>query len=640
MSESVRDYNKLAHSILKLVGKDNVSSAAHCATRLRLVLKKSLSAENKKAVGELPGVITVVENGGQFQIVIGPHVTDVYDVFKTLLPEDNLSDEEPNQGVVSKVVATMSAVFAPFIYILAAAGILQGALILINLAVPSFAKTGTYQVFNLMSWAPFTFLPILIAVTAAKHFKVNTFIALACCAALVSPSMTELATQVASGKHWTLFGMAISPTTYTSTVLPPLILVWLLSYVQRYVEKKVPGVVKELLTPLICLVVMVPLTVLILGPASSYLANAVANSYNWLVKVAPPLAAAIIGGFWQVIVIFGVHWGITPVIMANFANYGHDSFQAFQAIAVTAQVTATLGVFFKTNSKQLKGVSLSAFITGLFGITEPAIYGVTLRLKRPFIYGCISGAIGAVVASLFKPLYFAYAGLPSILTSVNAINKGYPLSFIGEIVGLAVAVACALGLVFVLGTGETKEDDKKLAAETATTPASEPKAVVDNKPAQAVHNVKVPAPLSGQVMPLSKVPDEVFASGAMGPGLAIVPDDNKVYAPFDGKVEMLVNSGHAIGIISDSGVELLIHVGLDTVKMGGKPYKYLVKANQAFKQGDELMEFDMDAIKQAGFSNITPIIVTNASFFNEVQPNDDERKVTAKDESDPVITVR
>ena len=627
MAEKVRDYKKLAQTIVDIIGADNIVSAGHCATRLRLVLKET-PADAKEKISALPGVITVVENGGQFQIVIGPHVVDVYNEFKNLVDLSESNDLEPEKkSIMSRVIATMSAVFAPFIYILAAAGLLQGILILSKLAFPAFEVTGTYKIFDMISWAPFTFLPILIAITASKHFKTNTYIAIACCAALVSPTLAELTQQVASGKAIDLFGLPLSQTTYTSSVLPPLILVWILSYVERFVEKRLPGVVKQLFTPLICLVLMVPLTLLVLGPASSVAAAGIANGYNWLVQVAPPLAALIIGGFWQVFVIFGVHWGITPVIMANFDMYGRDSFQAFQTIAVTAQVAATLGVFLKANSKELKNVSLSAVITGLFGITEPAIYGVTLRFKRPFIYGCVAGGVGAVVASFFNPYYFAYAGLPSILTSVNAIDPKMPMSFIGLMIGLGVAIVTAVALTLIFGFGETPAKDEKMQAQVDDAPGA---------PVEVIKNVSIPSPLQGEVMPLSQVPDEVFSSGMMGQGVAIMPTDNKVYAPFDGKVAMVTGSKHAIGLTADNGIELLIHVGLDTVQLNGAPFKYKVAEGDEFKAGDVLLEFDLAAIKQAGLSPITPIIVTNSAAYAMITPENELKNINT---NEPILQI-
>ena len=627
MAEKVRDYKKLAQTIVDIIGADNIVSAGHCATRLRLVLKET-PADAKEKISALPGVITVVENGGQFQIVIGPHVVDVYNEFKNLVDLSESNDlEAEKKSIMSRVIATMSAVFAPFIYILAAAGLLQGLLILGKLAFPTFEATGTYKIFDMISWAPFTFLPILIAITASKHFKTNTFIAIACCAALVSPTLAELTQQVASGKAIELFGLPLSQTTYTSSVLPPLILVWILSYVERFVEKRLPGVVKQLFTPLICLVLMVPLTLLVLGPASSVVAAGIANGYNWLVQVAPPLAALIIGGFWQVFVISGVHWGITPVIMANFDMYGRDSFQAFQTIAVTAQVAATLGVFLKANSKELKNVSLSAVITGLFGITEPAIYGVTLRFKRPFIYGCVAGGIGAVVASFFEPYYFAYAGLPSILTSVNAIDPKMPMSFIGLVIGLGVAIVTAIALNLIFGFGETPAKDEKIKAQVEDAPGT---------PVEVLKNVAISSPLQGEVMPLSQVPDEVFSSGMMGQGVAIMPTDNKVYAPFDGKVAMVTGSKHAIGLTADNGIELLIHVGLDTVQLNGAPFNYKVAEGDRFKAGDVLLEFDLAAIKRAGLSPITPIIVTNSAAYAMITPENELKNINT---DEPILQI-
>ncbi|MGY3703185.1 PTS beta-glucoside transporter subunit EIIBCA [Vagococcus martis] len=602
----VRDYSKLAQDIVEILGKDNILNATRCATRLRLVLK-DIPTDAKEKISTLPGVISVVINNGQFQIVIGPHVGEVYDAFTELVNVDT-TEEEPKGSILNRIIATMSAVFAPFVYILAAAGILQGALILINLAYPAFATTDTYRVFSFISWAPFTFLPIFIAITASKHFKVNTYIAVAISMALVSPDWTTMAGEIASGKHLTFLNIPLSETVYTSSVLPPLIMVWLLSYLEKFVEKRLPGVVKPLLTPLICMVIMVPVTILVFGPASAFLANGIANGYNSLVQVAPPLAGALIGGFWQVVVIFGVHWGITPVVMANFDMYGRDSFQAFQTIAVVAQVGAVLGVFLKTRNKELKGVSLSAFITGLFGITEPAIYGVTLRFKKPFIFGCISGAIGAIVASFFNPYYFAYAGLPSLLTVVNGINSEFPTSFIGIVIGCLIALVGSAALVMIFGFGETNETDKELSED-----------IEGKVKKETLVNYDMPTPIIGEVMALTDVPDEVFASGAMGSGVAVKPTDNKVYAPFDGVVTMVIDSKHAIGLTSDTGIELLIHVGLDTVKLEGKPFKCHIVQGQSVKKGDLLLEFNAEEIEEAGYSLITPVIITNSFEFKSIQ---------------------
>ena len=618
MSNSVRDYEKLAVDIINAVGgKENIVKAARCATRLRLVLKETPKDAHKK-VSELTGVITVVENNGQFQVVIGTHVGKVFDKVQTIVDlDDSSKDEAPKGTILNRVIATMSAVFAPFIYILAAAGILQGCLILINMVYPSFQSTGTYEVLSFMSWAPFTFLPIFIAITASRHFKCNMFIAVACCASLVSPTWSEIAARIAGGENISFLGIALAETTYTSSVLPPLFLVWILSYVEKFVEKSLPDVVKSLFTPLLCMIIMVPLTIVAIGPVSDNLATAIANGYNSLYNFAPALAAAVIGGLWQIVVIFGVHWGVTPMCLANYDMYGMDTFQAFQTMAVVAQMGAAFGVFLKAKKMETKNVSLSAGITGIFGITEPAIYGVTLKYKKPFICGCVAGALGAVVASFFNVAYYAYAGLPGLLTVVNAINPENPTSIMGMAIGCAIAVIGSIILVQIVGFGEESEEVKEdIIKEVATT-------LLDN-------NKEIKNPLSGKVLPLSKVEDAVFSSGAMGNGIAIDPTDNKVYAPFDGTVEFIAETKHAIGLKSDDGVELLIHVGMDTVKMNGKGFDVKTKVNERVKEGDLLLEFDRNEIQKEGYSLITPVVITNSNNYEQDELCIDEEALFGK----------
>ena len=613
MANSVRDYEKLAVDIIDAVGgKNNIIKASRCATRLRLVLKETTN-EAKENVSNLTGVITVVESGGQFQVVIGTHVGKVFDkVASELNLDSNAIEDAPKASVLNRIIATMSAVFAPFIYILAAAGILQGCLILVNMANPSFSSTGTYEVLSFMSWAPFTFLPIFIAITASKHFKCNTFIAVACCAALVSPTWAEIASRVASGENIRFLGISLAETTYTSSVLPPLFLIWILSYVEKFVDKILPDVVKALFTPFICMIVMVPLTILAIGPLSDSLATGIANGYNALYNFAPAVAAAVIGGLWQIVVIFGVHWGVTPMCLANYDLYGMDTFQAFQTMAVIAQAGAVLGVFIKARNKKTKNMALSAGITGIFGITEPAIYGVNLRFKKPFICGCIAGAIGAVVGSFFNIAYYAYAGLPGLLTVVNAITPNNSKSIIGMLIGAAISFFGAIILVQVIGFGEKETEEKNENNDVN---------VNEGQPILNMGIKEIKSPISGKVIELEKVNDPVFSSGAMGKGVAIEPIDNKVYAPFDGVIEFIADTKHAIGLLSDDGVEVLIHVGMDTVKMNGKGFDVKTKVNSKVKAGDLLLEFDKSVIEKEGYSLITPIVITNADNYEDKQLN-------------------
>lgn len=603
----VRDYAKLARDIKDILGEKNIISAAHCATRLRLVLRQSPSKEVTKQISAMPAVIQVMEKGGQYQIVIGTHAKDVYQELIQILDIDQSQQTEVKQSIGNRIVATMSAVFAPFVYILAAAGLIQGCLIIINQFAPEFAQTGTYSVLSFLSWTPFTFLPIFIGITAAKHFKCNTYIAVACCCALVNPDWTAIASRISEGETIQFLIFNLSPTTYTSTVLPPLFLVLVLSYLERFLEKHLPDVIKALATPFLCMLIMVPATILVIGPISDSLANAIAVGYNFLVNNVPVVAAAIVGGIWQVIVIFGVHWGVTPMILANFANNGCDSFQAFQTCAVIAQAAACFGVFFKTKKSDIKNVSLSAGLTGIFGITEPAIYGVTLRLKKPFICGCIGGAIGAIIISFFHSMYYVYAGLPGLLTTVNAISNENPNSFIGMLIGVAATIVITIVLIQVVGCDEKTEPADEEAQSVNKTPALTETATCE-----------IYAPLNGEIKPLSEVSDPTFSGGILGQGIAIVPTDGKLYAPFDGKITSIFETKHAIGLENADGVELLIHIGLETVNLGGKHFTAKVKAGDAVKTGDLLIEFDNDEIAQQ-FDIVTPVLITNADDMSEIE---------------------
>lgn len=468
MSGTTKDYKKLAVEILKHIGgKENIISATRCATRLRLVLKDTPeNAENE--IKNLAGVITVVQRQGQFQIVIGAHVGEVFEVIGKEL---NLSEEnsektkkEDNKNlkntelakterksILNIMLQTMSGVFAPICYLLAAAGLFQGVLILISMAVPSIRESGAFKIFDLITWTPFIFLPILIAVSAAKYFNCNTFTAVTCCLALVSPTWTELASQIAQGESIKFLFIPLTKITYTSSVLPSIILVALLGALERFLNKHLPEIIKSLFTPLISLVIVVPLTLVVIGPIIQGISNEVADIYNILYSTAPSIAGALVGGLWQVIVLFGVHWGIVPIVIANFAANGYDTIQIFIQIAVISQMAAAFGVFLKSKDKEIKTAALSAGITAIFGITEPTIYGITLPRKKPFIYACIWAGIGSVVAALIGAVQYVYAGLPGLLSTVNSISPENPASFTGCIVGTFIAAAGTIITIMIFG---------------------------------------------------------------------------------------------------------------------------------------------------------------------------------------------
>lgn len=636
----VRDYAKLAADIKDQVGESNIVSAAHCATRLRLVLKESPSAEVTQRISEMPAVIQVVEKGGQYQIVIGTHAKDVYEELTKIMKIDESAQSEVKQGVFARIIATMSAVFAPFVYILAAAGLVQGCLIIITQFAPAFAETGTYAVLSFISWTPFTFLPVMIAVTASKHFKCNTYIAMWCCLALVNTDWGAIAARIASGEtvKFLIFNMA--QTTYTSTVLPPLFLVLVLAYLERFLDKRLPDVLKAIGTPFICAVIMVPLTILVIGPISDALANGIAVGYNFLAHTVPMLAGALVGGIWQVFVIFGVHWGVTPMNIANFNNNHCDTFQAFQTCAVVAQAAACFGVYLKTKKKETKNVAFSAGLTGIFGITEPAIYGVTLSLKKPFVCGCVGGAVGAIIISLFGTQYYAYAGLPGLLTTVNAICPtdpatlsslnltANPMSFPGMLIGTLATIIITIALVMIVGCDPVPEKGAGSApAPESKTPAAS---------AAISETITVCSPLNGEVKKLSEVNDPTFAEGILGQGAAIVPSEGKLYAPFDCTIFGVADSKHAINLVGPGEIEMLIHIGLDTVELGGKGYTPKVKDGDVVKAGDLLIEFDLEAIK-AKYETITPILVTNADDYAAVEAL---KTVGSVKVGEPLLTVK
>ena len=620
MAKKVRDYAKLAADIKDTLGESNIVTATHCATRLRLVLKENPDESVTKKIEQMPAVIQVIQAGGQYQIVIGTHAKDVYEHLAGMM---TFSQEAPEvkESVINRVIAMMSGCIAPFVYVLAAAGLLQGILIIIRLFV-DISGTGANQLYDMISWTPFTFLPVFIAVAGSRHFKCNPYIALWCCLALTNPTWANIAATISEGTPLKFFFIPLTSVTYTSTVIPPIILVAVLSWVEHKIENALPDTFKAIGTPFLCTVIMVPLTILVIGPVSTILANGLANAYNALYSFLPWLASAILGAVWQVLVVFGVHWSFTPLSIANYANLGFDQMQPYMGIAVCAQTAACFGVFLKSKNSEIKNVAVSSAATGLFGITEPAIYGVTLRFKKPFICGCIGGAVGSVVASFFNARYFLYAGLTGFLSIPNAIYNeaaaancealgtagNYSSSVIGVLIGTAVACVLAVILVQIVGFDDPveipAEDDD---ADAVTGVAAE----------AALSDVTVCSPMNGELVELSKVPDATFADGILGQGAAILPSEGRLYSPVDGTVASVFDTKHAISLVTDSGAELLIHVGLETVSLGGKYFTPRVKDGDKVKAGDLLMEFDLDSIKK-DFKTFTPVLVTNADDYASV----------------------
>lgn len=643
MAEKIRDYTKLAQDIIELTGgEENISSVTHCATRLRLVLVNTPKEANKK-ISALPGVVSVVEKGGQFQVVIGTHVTDVYAAVSENLHLDTKTaggTAAPRQSIFAKVIAAMSGCMSPCIYLMAACGLLQGILIILAALFPSFSETGTYKVLNFMSWTPFTFLPVLIAVAGSKYFHCNTYIALLCCCALVNPSWGEIAARIADGESVRFLIFELAETTYTSSFLPPIILVAVLACLERWFNQVLPDILKAVFTPLLCFLIMVPATLIVLGPVTSAAAHWIADIYGIFYDAVPQLAALIFGGLWECLVIFGVHWTFTPIVLADYEFYGQCALQNMFAIAACCQMAACFAIWIKSRNKRTKMTALSSGITGIFGITEPAVYGVTLPLKRPFICACIGGGIGSMIASFFHSYYYAYSGLAGVLTIPNAYHAGNPSSIYGAVLGTLGGMVLTFVFVMVTGFQEEPEEPSSEEPEERSGKSAEEKpqssrSVLEHRRTED-QKLTICAPLNGECMPLSSVNDPTFAQGVLGQGIAIRPTGGNLYAPADGTVVLLAETGHAVGLLTENGTELLIHVGLDTVTLEGKPFRVKISEGAQVQKGDLLMEVEWDLIRAAGLETVTPVLVTGMEESARLRICADNGAVKA---GDPIMEI-
>ncbi|AUJ30439.1 beta-glucoside-specific PTS transporter subunit IIABC [Liquorilactobacillus hordei] len=590
------DYEKLASDIVKDIGgKDNINTAWHCATRLRFKLKDESKADTQK-IEDLDGVITVVQSAGQYQIVVGNAVANVFNALakQTGLENEDQSTQpqEKEKNLVNRFIAFISGTFTPFLGALAGAGILKGLLALFVALNWMSTTSGTYEILYAAGDALFNFLPIFLAFTASKRLNVNQFVAVALASALVYPTLVATATK-AQTIHF--IGIPVVPTTYTSSVIPILLAVWVLSFIEPVLNKLFPEAIRNIFTPLFSLVIMVPLTMIVVGPLGSSVGNILSTMVSSVYNFAPALAGAIMGAFWQVFVIFGVHWTFVPVMMNNLSKMGYDPLLPILCAAVISQAGAALGIFLKTKNKKQKALAGSGVITGIFGITEPIIYGLTLKLKRPFICAVIAGGIGGAIIGGFQVRASSFT-LPSLLAIPTYVGKG----FVGSLIGIAVAFI--LGTVLTYLFGMSKEDIQGNSQNLDT----------------------LAAPVKGTIIPLTSVKDEVFASEAMGKGIAIVPTNDRVTSPVSGTISAVYPTGHAIGIISDQGAEILIHIGIDTVKLNGKYFETKVKQGQHVNQGEELITFDAEQIKANGYDNTVMMIVTNTKQYEVEVTKDTE----------------
>ncbi|CAJ1180276.1 PTS system beta-glucoside-specific EIIBCA component [Companilactobacillus paralimentarius] len=595
----------LGKKILGLVGGEkNISGITHCATRLRMLLRDdSVANKHRDDIKNLDGVIDVAETGGQFQVIIGPAVANVYDdlVDGTNLNGDNAEDDGPKSGnILSRLLDVVAGIFTPLLPLLAGSGVLRGVVLLLVQLKWLSNTSGTYHILTAASTAVFYFLPILLAITSAEKFKVNKYVSAAIMGSLIMPEITNIMGTHGNGVVTNFFGIPIVLMTYTSTVIPAILAIWCLSYLERWLKRIIPESLQLLFVPLISLFIMVPLTAGLFGPFGVYVGEGISSAINFLMNYNGWIAGALVGGAWNVFVIFGLQWAVNPVMIQNISRLGYDQIVPLTAAANFGMAGATLGTFFRTHDKKMKAYSMSALLSIFFaGITEPSIYGVGVRYKKPLIAAVAGGAVGgAFIGGMHvKAFAFVFGGLTTLPAFIGP-------TFVSYVIGLAICFAVAFAITLVIGINEE------------TTTKTNADAVGNTK---AVSDELIQQPLSGLVSDLATANDPAFASGAMGQGMVIKPDDNTVYAPFDGTVTMLFNTHHAIGITSNKGAEVMIHIGIDTVKLNGKYFDALVKQGDTVQAGQALIKFDKDKIEAAGYDLSTFVIVTNTNAYKDVR---------------------
>ncbi|NDL61766.1 PTS beta-glucoside transporter subunit IIABC [Acerihabitans arboris] len=609
-------YEALASEIVEGVGgRGNINSVVHCATRLRFKLK---SNENVDVAGlkNHPGIIMVVESGGQFQVVVGNHVGEVYkDVIRLAGIDENTASaarETKKENIAARFMDLISGIFTPIVSIMIASGILKGFLALSLVCGWLTEAHGAYKLLYAASDALFYFFPIVLGYTAGKKFGGNPFVTMVIGGTLVHPTMIAAfdGMQVAGHQALYFLGLPITFINYSSSVIPIVFSAWVSSRLEKPFNAILHSNIRNFFTPLLCICITVPLTFLLIGPAATWLSHLLAGGYQAIYGLNSVLAGVLMGGLWQVFVIFGLHWGLVPLMINNLSVLGHDTMLPLLVAPVLGQAGAALGVMLRTRDSKLKAISGSAFSSAIFGITEPAVYGVTLPLRRPFIFGCVGGGMGAAVFGYFHTTIYSF-GFPSIFTFAQIIPPtGMDNTVWAGIIGTLVAFSFALAATWLFG----------IKREPAAPPAEA------EVPSQApgtdatARRVDIFSPLAGEVCLLADVGDATFASGLMGKGVGILPSAGRVVSPVNGVVASLFKTHHAIGLLSDEGVEVLIHVGIDTVKLDGRYFNAPIHTGDRVSRGDLLVEFDTAGITAAGYDLTTLVIITNSEDYIDVLP--------------------
>lgn len=603
------DYKKLASMILEKVGGEkNVISVGHCATRLRFNLKDDKKADTE-FLQNLKGVVGVVNKGGQYQVVIG---SDVRSVYKEILElgsfnnNDDNSEKGKDKGVINRALDTIAGIFFPIVPALTGAGMLKAVMALAVAFGWLSPKSETYQFINYIGDAAFYFLPVLLASSAAKKFKCNEYAAMAIGGVLLHPTFNAMvanAKQAGVGLH--LLGLPVSLASYGSSVIPIILAVWLMSYVESFADKITPKSIKMFGVPLLTLMIVAPVTLIAIGPLGNILGVGLGKGVTFLNNYASWIVPLLVGALTPLMVMTGMHYGLIPVGINMLATTGFDTVAGpGMMVSNIAQGGASLAVAIRAKNKDVKQLAGSVWLTAVLGITEPAMYGISLRFKKP-LYAAMTGggAAGLFIGIMGVGRYAQVA--PGLLALPSFIGGNGFSNLIYAAIGCAIAFVVSFVVSFMLGIDEPAQDIKK----------EEDKAEVA---VDKVSSGVIYAPIKGKSVELKEVSDTVFSDGIMGKGVAIIPEEGVVYAPVDGVISALFDSKHAVGIIGDDGVELLIHIGIDTVKMDGRCYTAYIEKDQRVKKGDKLLEFDINSIKKEGYDLITPFVVVNSSDYVEV----------------------
>ncbi|MCY7670166.1 beta-glucoside-specific PTS transporter subunit IIABC [Bacillus altitudinis] len=604
-----------AGKIVKLIGgTENISQSWHCITRLRF----NLNDESQVKVDELKtldGVLGAQFQSGQFQVIIGAKVAEVYEEIDHLAghssndsaPVKNTSKMNP----IEVVFDVISGIFTPILPAIVGSGLIKGIMALFVSLGWLTETSSTYQVLQIFSNAVFYFLPFLIAYSAAKKFKTRESLALALAGILLYPTMIEGAAKGADPLSF--LGLSIPLNNYTSSVLPIILGVLLLSFVDKWITKAIPKSLSIVFTPVLSLMITAPLTLAFIAPIGNVSGQYLEIFFTSLFNFAGPIAGLLMGGLMPLIVLTGMHYAFFPSTLASFEKVGYDiMLLPMNFIANMAQAGAVLGVIIRTKRVETRSLALSTLLPSFFGITEPAIYGVTLRLKKPFYASLIGGAVGGCFYGLFsvKTTAFSIPGITSLPTYIMKGTNNFQLALIG----IALSFIVSLLITILLGFQESVTAANEQAAEKPNHTES----TENQQMSKQTNPYEVQAPMSGKVIPLSEVNDSVFSSEMMGKGVAILPDKGVVQAPFSGKVVTVTPTKHAIGLVSDDGIELLIHVGIDTVSLNGQFFDVLVKEGDEMKTGDHLLSFDIEGIQSNHLDVVTPIIVTNSTQYLDV----------------------